>query len=61
MKTFKIYETKPATYTWIYEVEAENEDQAIEMVKYGEAEPIDFGNDCELSEDSDFEIEEIED
>ena len=61
MKTFKIYETKPATQTWIYEVEAENEEQAIEMIENGDVEAIDFGYDCELSEDSDFEIEEIED
>ena len=61
MKTFKIYETKPAVQTWIYEVEAENEEQAIEMIKNGDVEAIDFGYDCELSEDSDFEIEEIED
>jgi hypothetical protein len=60
MKKFIITETKPAVYTWTYELEAENEEKAIEMVRYGEVEPIEFGNDCELSEDSDFEIEEIE-
>jgi hypothetical protein len=58
MKKFIITETKPAVYTWTYEVIAENEQQAIQMVKHGEVDPIEFGNDCELSEDGEYQIEE---
>lgn len=61
MKTFKIYETKPATYTWIYEVQAETEEQAIQMVEDGYAEVLDCGADIDTWASGEFEAEEIED
>lgn len=61
MKKFIVTETKPATYTWWYEVEAETEEQAIQMVEDGYAEAYDMSADVDGWANSDFEIEEIED
>lgn len=61
MKTFKIYETKPATYTWVYEVQAETEEQAIQMVEDGYAEVLDCGSDFDWQNESTYESELIED
>ena len=60
MKTFRIYETKPATYTWVYEVQAETEEQAIQMVEDGYAEAYDMSADVDTWANSDYESEEIE-
>ena len=56
MKKFIITETRPATYTWMYEVEAESEEQALEMVMDGQVDP--FNTDVEAAdyEDSEYEI-----
>lgn len=37
MKTFKIIETAQAEVTWIHTVEAESEEEALEIVMNGEA------------------------
>lgn len=51
MKKFTIKETRPATYTWYYEVEAENENEALEKVFEGLEDPID--TDIEVDYDMD--------
>lgn len=61
MKTFKIYETKPATYTWVYEVQAETEEEAIQMVQSGYVIGWDYGTDIDRWAIGEFEAEEIED
>jgi hypothetical protein len=57
MKKFTIIETRPATYTWTYEVEAENQNEALEKVFNGEADVVE--TDIELNYDMDGEFEVI--
>jgi hypothetical protein len=58
MKTkFIITETKPAVYYWTYEIEADTEAEAIELIQAGNIDPIDEGYSCEFSEDSDYTVE----
>jgi len=57
MPKFKITETRLAETVWTYEIEAENEQEAMEMIYTGQAEAInheinDFG------EDSQFDVTE---
>jgi hypothetical protein len=60
MRKFIITETRPAEAVWTYEIEAENEQEAMEMiytdqVTFTHHEINDFG------EDSQFDVIEIED
>jgi hypothetical protein len=60
MKKFTISEERPATYTWIYEVWAENEEQALGMVMDGDVDA--FDSILNIDEDelsSEFEVEEV--
>jgi hypothetical protein len=59
MKTFRIYETRPATSTLIYEVKADTKEQAIQMVENGEANIEDEVTNVDWSVDSKYESEEI--
>lgn len=58
MKKFIITETRPAIYTWHYEVEAENENEALEKVLEGLENPINTDVEACEYEDSDFKVEE---
>lgn len=57
-KTFKIVEYKPITAVWYYEVEAETEEEALELVENGEVESCDYETVDNYSSDSTFEITE---
>ena len=41
MKTFRIEQGFSAVYTWFYEIEAENEEEAEELFRAGDFEPHD--------------------
>lgn len=62
MKKYIITETRPATLHWIFEVKAENEEEALHKVMDGDA-----GDDIiehwteESEEDSEYDIEESDD
>jgi hypothetical protein len=59
MKKFTITETRPATYTWYYEVEAENENEALEKVFEGLEDPIDSDVEVDYTlSDGEFNVEE---
>ena len=62
MKKFIITETRPVTATWTYEVEAENERDALEKVfTYEGAKLIDYEvDDNGNADDSEFDITEQE-
>jgi hypothetical protein len=54
---YKILETKQATQQWIYEVEADNAEDAIAMVIDGDVECIDYIMDTdEFQEDGNIEV-----
>lgn len=57
MKKFTITETRPATYTWVYEVEAENENEALEKVFEGLEDPIDSDVEVNYYADAEFNVE----
>jgi hypothetical protein len=61
MQTFKIIESRPATYYWEYIVEAENETEALNMVLEGEIEAESTYVEESEGEESDYEISQIED
>ncbi len=58
MKKFIITETRQATYTWYYEVEAENENQALEKVMDCEVDPMNSLTDACDYDDSEYKVEE---
>lgn len=53
MKNFIVTEIKPVTAIWTYEVEANSEQEALEIVLKGNIQPIDQ----EIDEPADFDIE----
>ena len=53
---YKILETKQATQQWIYEVEANNEEDAIAMVLDGDAECLDYTVETDFEEDGNIEV-----
>lgn len=59
MKTFTVKEYCQATVVYTYEVEAENEEQAVHMVIDGEVEPTEM--ETNVWEDGENEIEVLED
>ena len=61
MKKFTVTETRNAIYTWVFEVEAESEEKALEQVlddpeKY----IVDYTVDPDETSESEFEITEKE-
>lgn len=56
MKKFTIIETRPATYTWYYEVEAENENEALDQVFEGLVDPVNSDVEASDYEDSEYEV-----
>lgn len=61
MKKFRVVETRPATSYWVYEVEAENEDQAKKAVEDLPTKQIvlDHFTEVDWDADADFEYQEI--
>jgi len=53
---YKILETKQATQQWIYEVEANNEEDAIAMVLDGDAECLDYTVETDFEENGNIEV-----
>ena len=58
MKTFIITETRPAYATWTYEVQAETEAEAIDIIENGDAECVDFDNDVDYESEAEYSVEE---
>jgi hypothetical protein len=61
MQTFRIIESRPATYYWEYIVEAENETEALNKVLEGEIEVESTYVEESEDEESDYEISQTED
>lgn len=55
MKKYTIIQTVPSTQIWTYEVDANSEEEAMEIVKSGEVECSDY----EVEEDNYFGIGEF--
>ena len=60
MPVYNITETKPAILRWEFTVMAENEEEALRMVKDGEVDPDEFLTDEEPFESSDYHVEEAQ-
>lgn len=60
MPVYNITETKPAILRWEFTVQAENEEEALRMVKDGEVDPEDFYTDDDPFESSDYSVEEAQ-
>jgi hypothetical protein len=59
MRKFIITETRPVESVWTYEIEAENEQDALEQVFTGKAEVVNYEiEDNGAADDSRFEITE---
>jgi hypothetical protein len=56
MKKFTVKETRPSTSIWYYEVEAENENEALEKVFECLEDPIDIDVELDYDVDGEFEI-----
>jgi hypothetical protein len=56
MRKFTIKETRPATYIWYYEVEAENEQEALEKVFEGLEGPVDTDVELDYNADGEYEV-----
>lgn len=52
MKTFRITEEAQVTNVWLYIVEAENEEEALNKVMNGDVEPVDMIT--EIDDNADF-------
>lgn len=61
MNTFIVTESRPATYIWVYEVEAENEEEAIKLVKEAGVEIVETDVVIDYDENAaEFDVEEAE-
>jgi len=60
MKKFSILESKPSIQVWRYEVEAENEEQALEMIREGLVDSDDYWVDDDPFESFEYEVESEE-
>ncbi len=60
MKKFSILESKPSIQLWRYEVEAENEEQALEMIREGLVDSEDYWVDDDPFEPFEYEVESEE-
>lgn len=58
MKKFVIVEKVPAVVEYIYEVEAENEETAIQLIENGKGEVIDMVTNL-AEDDSEFDLVDI--
>jgi hypothetical protein len=61
MKTFTVVERKPAYQVFVYEIEAENEEQAKMIARDKDVEVVEYDIEYETGEPSTFEIENEED
>lgn len=50
MKTFRITEEAPVVCTWMYIVEAETEEEALELVTNGDIEAVDMNIEVDYEE-----------
>jgi hypothetical protein len=60
MKKFSILESKPSIQFWRYEVEAESEEQALEMIREGLVDSEDYWVDDDPFESFEYEVESEE-
>jgi hypothetical protein len=60
-KLYHIRQTQPAIQVWYYEVEAHSEYEAIQLVDDGEVDAIDYRVDCDMQEDAEYEVTDVED
>jgi hypothetical protein len=61
MKKFTIIESKPAIQNWRYEVEAESQEEAIELILKGEVDSDHYWCDDDPLEGFEYEVESEED
>jgi len=59
MKKFIVTESRPAICTWTYEVEAESEEKAIQLVENGDVDPDNFDNEVDYCSEATYNVEEI--
>ena len=57
-KMYRVVETRPATAYWVYEVEAESEEQAMELTKLPPH--TDHFTEVDWDEDAELECEEMD-
>lgn len=57
MKKFRVVETRPATAYWVYEVEAESEEEAKKLVEETDIDHFDPDHFTEVDWDADAEFE----
>lgn len=60
MKKYTITQTAPALQIWTYEVIANSEEEAIEMVEQGDAECVNYEVDGEPFDGGDIVVEGVE-
>lgn len=64
-KKFTITQTLPSVQVWVFEVEADSEEAALEMVENGDTDPVDyFVEDTGVWDKSELtitDVEEVED
>ena len=60
MKKFSILESKSCIQVWQYEVEAESEEQALEMIREGLVDNEDYWVDDNPFESFEYEVESVE-
>jgi hypothetical protein len=64
MKKYMITQTAPALQSWSYEVVANSEEEAIQMIENGDVECCNYEvlpNDNYSFEDGDYEVHDIQD
>ena len=57
MPHYRVTETKTGIMRWEFIVEAENEEEALELVQSGTVDPIEFNTDEDPFESSSYEVE----
>lgn len=62
-KIYHITQSAPATQYWYYEVEAESEEEALEIVQNGDVDCVDYRVDGEsfFGAEDEYEVTDVED
>lgn len=63
MKKYKITEERQVTQYWVFEVEANSESEALEVIMRGDARPVDHFTTTPMGEDEDahYSVDEVSD
>ena len=60
MKKYTIIETHPALQVWTFEVEANSEEEAIQMIENGDVDPEDYEVDDNYSDTIEYIVQDVE-